>query len=80
MLLGSSESYDAGVKRIEMRAAEEVVLERLTEERRYSEADQMVYQIIMGEFDPIEKPTLVLYTDREDMKEMIAKALTYLQK
>ncbi len=75
-----AKNYDAEVKRIEMRAEEEVVLERLTEERRYSEADQMVYQIIMGEFDPVEKPALILHTDREDMEEMIAKALTYLQK
>ena len=75
-----AEQYGSSIKRIELRAAEEVVLERLTKERRYSEADQTVYQIIMGEFDPVEKPALVLHSDQQDLQEMVAEAITYIQK
>ncbi len=73
-------NYAAEVKRIEMHATEAIVLERLSEERRYSEADQMVYQIITGEFEAEEKPVLALYSDQQEIKEMVAEALAFIRK
>lgn len=72
--------YAAEVKRIEMRAAEAIVLERLSEERRYSEADQTVYQIITGEFEAEEIPVQFIYSDKQEIVEMVEKALTYIRK
>ena len=71
--------YAAEVKRIEMRAAEAIVLERLSEARRYSEADQTVYQIITGEFEAEDKPVQVLYSDKQEIGEMVEEALAYIQ-
>lgn len=75
-----AKKYNVSVKRIELRAAEEVVLERLAKERRYSEADHVVYQIITGEFDPIEKPALVVHSDQQDLQEMVEMAIAYIEK
>ena len=75
-----ADNYAATVKRIEMRASETIVLERLSRERRYSEADQMVYHIITGEFEAEEKPVQVLYSDQQEIREMVEEALAYIRK
>lgn len=67
------------IKWIEMSAGESEVRRRVAGERPYSEADFEVYQKIRKAFEPLEGPSLQLFSDREALEEMIEKAKKYIR-
>jgi predicted kinase len=63
---------------IEIKASEKTARKRLKKSRKHSEADFNVYEKIKNEFEPLEKNCLELWSDREDIEEMINKAQKYI--
>jgi predicted kinase len=63
---------------IEIQATEHTIQQRLKSERRYSEADYKVYQQIKKSFEPVERPHLELWSDQDDISDMIKKTKNYL--
>jgi predicted kinase len=63
---------------IEMRATEKTVRQRLQTERRNSEADYKVYQQIKHTFEPMKEPHLILWTDENNVAELIQKLKIYI--
>ncbi len=68
-----------GIYFIEITAAENITRERLKRKRRYSEADFKVYKIISSQNEPLKKPHLVLKSTNSNIKEMLGKAVNYLE-
>lgn len=66
------------VKWVEVHAAEDVVRERVSQPRPYSEADYEVYLKIREAFEPLQEASLQVYTDRESMATMLEKVLKYI--
>ncbi len=65
---------------VEMRATEDTVKERLQSDRAYSEADFKVYRQIRSTFEPMKEPHLILWTDEQDVPELIQKLKTHIHK
>jgi predicted kinase len=63
---------------IEIKASEKTARKRLKKSRKHSEADPGIYEKIKAEFEPLNKDCLELWSDREDIKEMINKAEKYI--
>lgn len=63
---------------VEIKASEKTARKRLKKSRKHSEADFDVYEKIKNEFEPLNKECLELWTDTEDMEEMINKAEKYI--
>jgi predicted kinase len=63
---------------IEIKASEKTARKRLKKSRKHSEADFNVYEKIKNEFESLEKDCLELWSDREDIEEMINKAQKYI--
>jgi predicted kinase len=68
-----------GIYFIEITTSENITRERLKRKRRYSEADFKVYKIISIENEPLKKPHLVLQSTNSNIKEMLGKAVNYLE-
>ena len=68
-----------GIYFIEVIAEEGITRERLKRKRRYSEADFKVYKIISSENEPLKQPRLLLQSTHSNIKEMLGKALDYLE-
>jgi len=68
----------AAAKWIQVCASGEVVKERVSKKRKYSEADYAVYMKIASEFEPLEDSSLIVFSDREGLDEMIEKSLSYI--
>ena len=66
------------VKWIEVTAGEDVVRQRVSGTRPYSEADFGVFQKIRKEFEPLEVKALRLHSDTGDLPEMIEKTVEFL--
>ena len=66
------------VKWIEVTAGEDVVRQRVSGTRPYSEADFGVYLKIRKEFEPLEVKALRLHSDSGDLPEMIEKTVEFL--
>lgn len=66
------------VKWIEIYAREAVVKERISKTRPFSEADFSVYKKVKTDFDNLKEKHICLHSDREPIKEMIRKALDYI--
>jgi predicted kinase len=62
---------------IEVVAPEDVVLERVSRSRPYSEADFAVYQKVSKTYEPLPKQHLVLDSDELTIDEMVEKARAY---
>jgi predicted kinase len=76
---GLGREFGFPVKWIEIRAGEEVVRERVSATRPYSEADFGVYRKIRGEFEPLKGgEVLTLHSDSGDLPAMLAKAVEFL--
>jgi len=71
--------YGASVRWIEVRAKEETVKKRVSEQRRYSEADYAVHLKIKTEFEPVEEPHIQLFSDQEESSDMVKKAINYIK-
>jgi predicted kinase len=63
---------------IEIKAAEFVIKYRLSKKRRDSEAGFDAYLKVKSEFEPLTDEHLTLYSDLEELKEMLNKALVYI--
>lgn len=66
------------IRFIEMKADEKKARKRLKKSRKHSEADADVYEIIRNDFEPLKNDKLELWSDREDIEEMINKAEKYI--
>jgi predicted kinase len=64
---------------IEMKtASDRTVYERLQKNRDFSDADMKIYQQIKSQFETFDKPHLVLWSDCEEVPEMIEKVKNYV--
>lgn len=64
---------------IEVIAEESLIKKRLAKERKYSQADYLVYEKIRDEFEEITMPHLVLISTDNNIEDMMAAALHYLK-
>ena len=71
---------NAEVSFIEIRAAEDVIRQRLQKERPYSEADFAVYELIKRQWEPLNAPHLILNSTDDNINVMLQKAMDHLQK
>ena len=65
------------VKVIQIKASTKTVEERVSKKRALSEADVEVYQKIKAIYEPLEIAHLILWSDKMDLKEMLAKTVDY---
>jgi predicted kinase len=63
---------------IEIRADENTLRARVSRKRQESEADLDAYLKVKQEFEPLEDDHLVLYSDLQQLEQMLAIALEYL--
>jgi predicted kinase len=63
---------------IEVRAQEELIRERLAKPREDSDADFAVYVSIKTEWEPEDREHLELWSDRDNLEEMVRLALEYM--
>lgn len=68
-----------GIFFIEVKADENIIRERLKEERPYSEADFEVYKVIRQHYEPMNEPHLILESTNENIDNMLQKAVDYLK-
>ncbi len=71
--------HGAEIKWIEIKADEETIKKRISKKRKYSEADFEVYKKIKKNYEPLEMPHLVLWSDQMTLDEMMAKAVEGLK-
>lgn len=64
---------------IEVKADENIIKERLKEERPYSEADLEVYKFIRQQYEPMNEPHLILESTNKNLDNMLQKAVDYLK-
>ncbi|MEO1049167.1 MAG: AAA family ATPase [Bacteroidota bacterium] len=63
---------------IEVKADLSIIKERLAWKREYSEADYAVYEKVSRAFEPLDKPHLVLDSERQ-ITDMLDEAIAYLE-
>lgn len=63
---------------IELKTVDDLVKKRLRQRREYSEADYKVYQQIKSQFEPMEEPHLELWSDNDNIQELIDKSKTHI--
>lgn len=70
----------AGVplKWVQVMAGEDVVRERVSSPRPFSEADFGVYQRIKTEFEPLKEPALKVHSDREEPDAVVERIVNFL--
>ncbi|MFN7119715.1 MAG: AAA family ATPase [Saprospiraceae bacterium] len=74
-----AKKYKAAMYWIETAANEEVIRERVSCCREYSEADFAVYLQIKSQYEPLNIPHLVLHSDQLSIAEMLENAVNYLK-
>lgn len=72
------ESHAGNIYCIEVVAEESLIRERLKKIRPDSEADYTVYRLIRDQWEPMERPHLVLPSTNDNLDKMLQKALEYL--
>ena len=70
---------NAEITFIEIRADEDIIMQRLQKERPYSEADFEVYKLIKQQWEPFNEPHLILYSTEDNIHHMLQKAMDHLQ-
>ncbi len=73
------EKYGVEIKWIEIKADEEVIKKRVSKKRTYSEADFEVYKKIKEDYEPLEMPQFILWSDQLTLNEMVWQAQGYLK-
>ncbi|WP_273565748.1 AAA family ATPase [Maribacter halichondriae] len=63
---------------IEVRADEKIIKERLKKDRPNSEADYEVHKLIRQQWEPLERPHLILQSTNDNIDDMLKKAIKYL--
>lgn len=74
-----AKKQQAAIYWIEIKADEALVRTRVSRPRPHSEADYAVYLKIKAAYEPIDMPCLELWSDRENLNDMIARAKIYVQ-
>lgn len=69
----------AGIFFIEIRSDENIIRERLREERPYSEADFDVYKLIKQQWEPLNAPHLILSSTDNNIDQMLQETMNHLQ-
>ncbi|HTR31542.1 MAG TPA: ATP-binding protein [Puia sp.] len=64
---------------IEIKAAEEVIKERLKQQRADSEADFEIYQLLKNLWEPLHGHRLILISSNHNIDEMLHEAAGYLK-
>lgn len=72
-------SQPESLRWIELEAEEEIIRERVSRKRAYSEADFSVYKQIKQIYEPLRIPHLVLPSGRLSVAAMIDRAIPYLK-
>lgn len=67
------------IRWIEVTADEEVIKERISKKRKYSEADFSVYEIVKASFDPLENDHLKLNSSELELDKMVELAMNYIE-
>jgi predicted kinase len=65
---------------IMVNADEHVIQQRLSVPRKDSEADHQVYLKIKDQFEPLERPFLLLNSTNENLEEILLKANQYINR
>lgn len=73
-----AQKYTNSIKLIEMVADEEVIRSRVSQSRKYSEADFEVYKKVKEKYDTIYEAHLVLDSSQSNIEQLIQKATKYL--
>lgn len=68
-----------GVRFIVVWAEEPIIKERLKKSRPYSEADADIYQLILQQWERLERPHLKLQSTNENIDDMLQKAVKYVK-
>lgn len=68
-----------GIFFIEVKADENIIKERLKEERPYSEADFEVYNFIRQHYEPMNERHLIVESTNKNLDNMLQKAVDYLK-
>ena len=68
-----------GIDFIEVVADENITRERLTKERKFSEANFEIYELIRQQNEPLDAPHLILKSTNNNIDEMLQKATNYLK-
>jgi predicted kinase len=66
------------VRFIEIKADKDTTKERLSHERKESDADYHIHTLIEREFEPYTKDHLILYSTNDNINELLKKAISYL--
>jgi predicted kinase len=74
-----AEANQIPIHLILVQADENIIQQRLSLPRKDSEADHSVYLKIKDQFEPIEKPFLLLDSTNENLEEILKKAYQYIQ-
>lgn len=74
----TAEKYKTPVFLIQLKARESIVKDRLNKSRKYSKADFDIYHKIKTQFDPVERPHLVLWSDNKNGSKLLNEAKHYL--
>jgi predicted kinase len=64
---------------IEVKADEEIIKERVSKKRKYSEADFEVYLKMKKAFEPLKEEHTVLFSDKMSIEQMLDIAVKYLK-
>lgn len=63
---------------IEVKAAEDIIAERLAKPRKVSEADFAVYQKLKLEFEPLQQQHLLVLSSNNDIEPSLQQAIEYI--
>jgi predicted kinase len=64
---------------IEVRADQRIIIERVSLRREDSDADYSIHLRIKKVFEPLESEHLIVQSTQENIKEMMYKAINYIQ-
>jgi predicted kinase len=70
--------YGIPVKWVQVTAEEQVIRDRVSGQRPYSEADFGVFRKLRREFEPPGDEVLILHSDTQDLASMLQKTRQYL--
>ena len=74
-----AKKYDVDIKWIEIKADEDIIKQRVSKKREFSEADYEVYRRIKEDYEPLEMAHLILWSDQLSVEEMIFQTKEFLK-
>jgi predicted kinase len=80
MIYSLSKDEECPLFLIMVNADEHVIQQRLSVPRKDSEADHQVYLKIKDQFEPLERPFLLLNSTNENLEEILLKANQYINR